>query len=87
MPFVYQKYGKAQVRLLADNESCAMVMAQTFLDLYTHVSQVGRELKETAWHRMKTDGQPHPLSFLPGEGSQPWYKVTLTRSSQEGSGS
>ncbi len=138
MPFVHQKYGKAQVRLLrvhrqadrhevrevriramlegdftaayatadnaqviatdsmknlvqvlalehlrADNEPFAMAIAQTFLDRYAHVSQVEVELEETAWQRMDIDGQPHPHSFLPGDGSRPWCKATLTRASRD----
>jgi len=136
MPFVHQKYGKAQMRLFrvcrpadrhdvrevrvkvmlegdftaayvaadntqviatdsmknlvhvlalehlqADNEPFAETMARTFLERYAHVSRVVVELEEAAWQRMEIDGRPHPHSFLPGDGSRPWCKVTRTRSS------
>ncbi len=137
MPFVHQKYGKAQMRLLrvhrqadchevrearvkvmlagdfaaaytaadnaqviatdsmknlvhmlalehlqADNEAFAAAIAETFLDRYAHVDQVTVELAEMVWQRMEIDGQPHPHSFLSGEGGQPWCHVTRTRAAQ-----
>ena len=69
--------------LQTDNEPFALAIAQTFLDRYAHVSQATVELEESPWERMEIEGQPHPHSFLPGDGSQPWCKATLTRSSQE----
>ena len=69
--------------LQADNEPFAVAIAETFLERYAHVSQVVVELEEVSWRRMEIDDQPHPHSFLPGDGSQPWCKVTLHRSSQD----
>ncbi len=138
MPFVHQRYGKAQVRLLrvlrravqhevrevrvkvmlegdfapayveadntpvvatdsmknlvnvlaleqlqTDNEPFALVIAENFLDRYAHVSQVTVELDETPWQHMVIDGQEQAHSFLPGDGSQPWCQVALTRTSRE----
>ncbi len=137
MPFVHQKYGKAQIRLLrvhrqadrhdvrevrvrvmldgdfaaaytsadnapvvatdsmknlvqalaldhlqADNEPFAETIAQTLLDRYAHVSHATVELEETTWRRIEIEGRPHPHSFLPGDGSQPWCRVALTRSAR-----
>ena len=69
--------------LEAANEPFALAVAQRFLDRYQQVSEARVEVEESAWSRLRIDGQPQQHSFVRAEGGTSFAQVTVTRSSRE----
>src|SRR3954471_17359471 len=63
---------------LSTEEFC-QVLAQKYLDTYSHISSVAITAHETKWSRLNFGGKPHPHSFVLDSNGKPTVEISQVR--------
>ncbi len=64
-----------------ETERFAVTLARHFLERYPQVHRVKIKTWERVWDRLRTDGTPHPHSFVQAQGARPTVHVVATAKS------